>query len=255
MRREPRRRTALLNLLTLTAIILASGLASCCSVGHKVNSQPVSANIHSSFLFVLNKTHIRDCSGGSCKDGVALGTGSGFAIANVGDATLVATAGHLCVLSGKEYKQELSVIALGGKHYEAEIVMVAPQTDTCVLAVQNAKIAPLKVANKAVERGERVYALSAPYGIFDSNMIAQFEGFYAGHTSKQSPPGGFGVMLDLDAYTIPSRPGSSGGPIVNSRGEVVGMVVMAHPGFETFTLSPRQDSLQVILEMVVGIGE
>tara|TARA_Y100000114_G_scaffold156871_1_gene185712 strand:+ start:2535 stop:3311 length:777 start_codon:yes stop_codon:yes gene_type:complete len=245
------RRKALLNLSTLLAIILVSGAVSCCTYGHKNISQPVSANIHSSFLYVTSKNHVKSCTTELCFERVVAGSGSGFSVAVTKGFTIAFTAGHLCTPDDGTYKQELSVTTLGGKTYPAYILLTAPQTDTCMLGVPGVEVKPLRIAKAPVQRGEKVYALSAPFGLFDSEMIAQFEGFYAGPTDNVVPKGIPGADLKLYGYTIPSRPGSSGGPIINSRGEVIGMVIMAHPRFETFTLSPRQDDLVEILNMAI----
>lgn len=252
MRQLIKRRKALLNLFTFLAIILATGAVSCCSYGHKKIPQPVSSNIHSSFLFVLNKNYQKVCSGPVCHENVQAGSGSGFALATTDTYTIAVTAGHLCSPDPGTYKQETSVVVLGGATFPADIIAVSPSTDTCLLMIPGAKIKPLSVATEKVSRGERVYALSAPFGLFDSNMIAQFEGFYAGPTDNVVPKGIPGSDLLLDGYTIPSRPGSSGGPILNYKGEVVGMVIMAHPMFENFTLSPRQEDLTVVLEVAIA---
>jgi len=251
MRQLLERKTALLNLLTFLAIILATGAVSCCSYGHKKIPQPVSTNVHSSFLFVLNKNYQKVCVGPVCQERVQAGTGSGFSIAATKSYTVAVTAGHLCTPDPGTYKQETSVVMLGGQSYKADILIVAPHTDTCIIGIPGVSIKPLKIAMVKAQRGERVYALSAPFGLFDSHMVAQFEGFYAGPTDSVVPKGVPGSDLKLDGYTIPSRPGSSGGPIVNYRGEVVGMIVMAHPMFENFTLSPRQEDLLEILEIAI----
>ena len=248
------RRNVLSKILTALTIILVSGTTACCSLGHRVDSQPVSSNPHESFIFVLHKAHIKSCSGNACIQGLRVSSGSGFSVANVGGHTLAVTAGHLCAPEPNVYKQEYTVTVLGGDTFKAHPLMTVGSTDTCVLVVEGAEVPPVRIADTGPERGERVYALSAPYGIFDPNMIPMFEGFYSGYTTKDTPPGGIVSRMDLDAYTIPSRPGSSGGPIINSRGEVIGMVVMAHPGFENYTLSPRQQALREILRIVVMIS-
>ncbi len=249
------RRKALSKILTALTIILVSGTTACCSVGHRVDSHPVSTNPHESFIFVLNKEYIKQCAGTTCMEGVRVSSGSGFAVANIGGHTLAVTAGHLCLPDPNVYKQEFKITVLGGSQYMAHPIMTVPSTDTCVLMVGGVELPPVRIAESEPERGERVYALSAPYGIFDPNMIPMFEGFYSGYSTKKTPPGGIVSVMSLDAYTIPSRPGSSGGPILNSRGEVIGMVVMAHPGFENYTLSPRQQALKEVLNIVVMISK
>jgi S1-C subfamily serine protease len=106
-------------------------------------------------------------------------------------------------------------------------------------------------SEKNVKKGERVFAFGTPVGLFDADMLPKFEGFYAGKTTDVPKPDGSKTVFPvLDGYTIPARPGSSGGPIFNSQGEVIGMMIMARPYFETFTLSPTQEMFRTVLKAI-----
>ena len=251
MKPDSKRRLSLSKILTLITIILVSGAAACCSIGHKVDSRPVSANPQASFVFVLNTSHIKNCRGNSCSEGVRISSGSGFSIAVDGGHTIALTAGHVCNPDPDVFHTELKARVLGGKEFIAHHLASVPNTDTCILLIEGVEIKPLKVSEREPALGERVFALSAPYGIFDTNMVLKLEGFYSGSTIKRTPPGGLTSLMDLDAYTVPSKPGSSGGPILNSDGGVIGMIVMAHPGFESFSLSPRFASLSGVVDIAL----
>lgn len=231
--------------------MLVSGTTSCCHVNRKIEVGQISPETYQSFIYIESKNYIKKCLGDRCSEYVGVASGSGFSLQMTPDYTLAVTAGHLCVPQEGTYRQDMSVTILGGETYNAVILMTILETDTCVIAIPNAQIPPLKVASENVKRGERVYSMGAPFGIFDHDMIAMFEGFYAGTTGGVKVLGGSEVDLQLSGYTIPARPGSSGGPILNSRGEVVGMTILAHPAFENFTLSPRQNDLRSVLNTIL----
>ena len=85
----------------------------------------------------------------------------------------------------------------------------------------------VSVSSSPPDIGERVFSMASPRAIFDPNMIPLFEGFYSGKAGEKR-----------DAYTIPAQGGSSGAPIVNKRGEVVGIIVAKIGGLENFCVSP-----------------
>ena len=101
--------------------------------------------------------------------------------------------------------------------------------DLCLLEIRdmNFKIPALKIASKAPEYAERFYNLGAPLGVIDGQMVPVFEGFFMGNDNEHA------------FYSIPAVGGSSGSPIVNSRGELIGMIHSVHFRMHHISLSPR----------------
>ena len=246
-----KRRKALSKLLILLTVIVVSGAVSCCSLGHRNAARTESVNAHDSFVFILAKNYTKRCMGQTCAEKVLTGSGSGFSVAVTKDHTIAATAGHLCMPDDGTYKQEFTATVLGGATYPAITLFMSPETDTCIIAIKGVNVKPLRISNSDVSRGDKVFAMGAPFGLFDNEMVAKFDGYFAGPTEGVIPKGVPGSELRLFGYSIPARPGSSGGPILNQRGEVVGMIVMAHPMFEHFALSPRQDELRFVLNLAL----
>jgi S1-C subfamily serine protease len=91
--------------------------------------------------------------------------------------------------------------------------------------------------------GEKVFNIAAPRGIYSSTLAPFFEGRYVGRDTIGS--GKIRGLMDL--YSTPTTFGSSGSPIVNADGEVVGLVSMAIIGFENLGISPPYESLRDIL--------
>lgn len=237
--------------------ILLIGLAgpSCCGPNTLgIRSEAVSFHppVEESYLFVTHRFQEK-----LCKEEVCIETppktigGSGFAVAKSGIYTWVVTAAHLCTPIENIHNSEIVVVGLGGVAYRAKVQYSEMQVDLCFMTIEGSDIPPVRVADENAKRGERVIALGSPMGIFDSEMILKFEGFYAGRAHEvpvpNTPSKKFPV---LDGFTIPARPGSSGGPIFNSNGELLGVTIMARPYFENFALSPPQSLVRHLVSAV-----
>lgn len=94
-----------------------------------------------------------------------------------------------------------------------------PSADICVLESSINQRA-LPIARSEPDYGDRVTNISAPYGLMytspDGGAVYITDGRYAGNLAIQSGP--------RSMYIIWTAPGSSGSPILNSSGEIVGVV-------------------------------
>jgi tetratricopeptide (TPR) repeat protein len=138
--------------------------------------------------------------------GRPLGQGSGFFI----DAEHIITSRHV-IEGGDRAEFRLSngkVFAIDGVNADD------PRADLASLSVRVplGEAHPLPLAETSVEVGEGVLAIGTPLGfeLTVSNGIV---------SSRRTLPG-VGVMLQI---TAPVSHGSSGGPVLNRRGEVVGV--------------------------------
>lgn len=84
------------------------------------------------------------------------------------------------------------------------------------LTAPNTKVKPLKVVGTLPKVGERVIAVGSPQGIYSATVT---EGIVS---SVRDVPG-YGKMIQLQN---PVSKGDSGGPVVNMKGEVVGVIAM-----------------------------
>jgi len=162
---------------------------------------------------------------------------SGVVVSNTVGGSYALTAGHVCHDSGtdrvikqvKKFIIDFKVVDIAGKLYDVEIVTMDQKNDLCLLYVGDLKRPPIHLATSKPNPGDRVYNLAAPVGIFDKDMIPIFEGFYNGDSH--------GGAL----YSLPAKGGSSGSPIVNHNGELVGMVSMVFVRFNQICISPRYE--------------
>jgi len=100
-----------------------------------------------------------------------------------------------------------------GKTYAAEVLKVDTRTDLALLRVRGVpKHGVLSIARRNPAYGERVWALGHPLGI----PFIWTEGLASAVTVEE----GKVEFLQASAQVMP---GNSGGPLVNARGEIVGV--------------------------------
>jgi S1-C subfamily serine protease len=104
--------------------------------------------------------------------------------------------------------------------YDIEgITAVDPVWDLVVLKVSAARPQPLSLGNSdAVQVGEPVYAVGNPQGL---------EGTFSQGIVSSIREVGTDKLLQI---TAPISPGSSGGPVLNDKGEVIGVSVATFRG-------------------------
>jgi serine protease Do len=98
----------------------------------------------------------------------------------------------------------------------ARIVGIATEIDLAVLKVDGMKLPALPLASyKQLRQGETVFAFGSPSGLRNT-LTHGLVSAVARQTDPDSPL----IYIQTDA---PINPGNSGGPLVNVRGEVVGV--------------------------------
>ncbi len=169
----------------------------------------------------------------------------------------VLTAGHSCeskfpksqVIEGFRVENKGSkfkAVDLNGFQHEAKVVMINRRFDLCLLQVSNVLMNPpiLHLADKEPKRGETVTNMAAPHGLFWSGTVLIFKGQFSGFHDK-----GYSV------YTIPTKPGSSGSPIINKDNKLVGVIFAGYPMMENVGLSSPLVAIRVFLKKSIAQGE
>lgn len=117
----------------------------------------------------------------------------------------------------------ITVVFADGQKSEARLVAAQPEND---LAVIQAAVLPddLKPAtlgsSRTLVEGDDVIAVGFPFGIGPSVSA----GVVSGLRREYRSPAGERMLSDLIQFDAAANPGSSGGPLVNAAGEVVGIV-------------------------------
>lgn len=168
-------------------------------------------------------------------------TASAFIVRNTPHGAYVITAQHVCDISyiksfvknieNGTFHMDFKVIDIDGKKYDVDIVTGNERDDVCLLWVEDLYKQSLSVSPKPPEPGDRVFNVGAPLGIFQVNMIPIQEGIYNGEYQYAA------------YYSLPAAGGSSGSPIVNYKGELVGMVHSVYREFNAVSVSPTYSNL------------
>jgi len=151
------------------------------------------------------------------------GSGSGFFVDSKG---FIVTNAHVVSEATEVWVQraappppppgEESILRPRGSLLEAEVVGIDPETDVAVLDVSGTGYPTLPFGNSdRLRRGEMVFAFGSPMGLENSMTMG-----IVSATARQMRPGDPMVYVQTDASI---NPGSSGGPLVNRAGEVVGL--------------------------------
>ncbi|HEU4604919.1 MAG TPA: trypsin-like peptidase domain-containing protein [Nitrososphaera sp.] len=142
--------------------------------------------------------------------------GSGFVYDNNGH---IITNDHVVNGGGR-----VDVTFLDGTVYRASLIGSDPFTDLAVLYVEEVppeKLVPLPLADSsAIRVGEQVAAIGNPFGLSGSMSAGIISGL--GRLIPAQEAGDFSIP-DVIQTDAPINPGNSGGPLLNMRGEVIGI--------------------------------
>jgi len=137
------------------------------------------------------------------------GIGSGFIISDDG---YIVTNNHV-VARADEVRVKLS----DEREYTAKVIGTDPRTDVALVKIDAEGLAPVTFGNSSqLEKGEWVLAIGNPFGLTQTVTAGIVSATGRGNVGIVD----YGDFIQTDAAI---NPGNSGGPLVNLRGEVVGM--------------------------------
>jgi len=158
--------------------------------------------------------------------------GSGFVYDEQG---YILTNNHV-VAGGEEGKEEFDITFLDGSSYKAIMIGADPYADLAILKINNVskdKLVPLEIGNSSsVTVGQRVVAIGNPFGLSGSMTEGIVSGLGRIIPSSPSESGPLNSSSGLaSVFSIPNviqtdaaiNPGNSGGPLLNVKGEVIGI--------------------------------
>jgi hypothetical protein len=141
------------------------------------------------------------------EEGSVFKTGTGFLVSAEGK---ILTNYHVIANT-----RRATVRLTNGDAYDTvEVIDIDKQKDLALIKIKAANLPFLTLGqSSAVEVGEKIYSISNPFGIFRNSL---FEGLVSAVRA--------GSSYRFFQITAPVSPGSSGGPLINTKGEVVGLV-------------------------------
>jgi len=136
---------------------------------------------------------------------------------SLGSGVIVTNEGHIITNNHVvDQVDEIEVQLSDGRTKKARLVGADSQIDLAVLKIDDPGVKPLKLADSdTVQAGDFVLAIGNPFG-FEETVTD-------GIISSKGRPGRSDYFGDLLQTNAAINPGNSGGPLINLRGEVIGI--------------------------------
>jgi serine protease Do len=163
--------------------------------------------------------------------------GTGFVVAEDGRL-----ATNIHVIRGAV---EATVVMADGKEYkDVEVVATDEDHDLAILRIAARKLKPLRLGDSSkVKPGEHVVAIGHPLGL--GNTVS--DGLVSA-VREISP------RLTVVQISAPISPGSSGGPVFNDRGEVIGVSTLVATQGQNLNFAMPVNTLKAMLNVKKGMS-
>lgn len=144
--------------------------------------------------------------------------GSGFIISNDG---LIITNKHVVADTNATY----TILTNDNKKYSVDKIYRDPVNDISILKINASSLKPLKLGDSStLKLGQTAIAIGTPLGEFTNTVTTGIISGLGRGITAGSPYEGYVEKLDNVIQTDAAiSPGNSGGPLLNSSGEVVGI--------------------------------
>jgi S1-C subfamily serine protease len=174
--------------------------------------------------------------------------GSGFIISLEGADGVVLTNSHVAF-----GRHSLTVSLSDGTILPARLIGADPIFDIAVLRIpRTEQVAPAAVKlgdSDCIRVGEDVLALGSPLGLEQSLTRGIVSAI-----NRVLPPISFTLREPLIQVDTPINPGNSGGPLLNLRGEVVGIATAIIPDAQNIGLAVPINLVKAVLPSLIAEG-
>ncbi len=122
------------------------------------------------------------------------------------------------------------VVLQDNREYESRLLARDPDVDLALLSIDATRLTPLLPVPGSPRVGEMVFAFGHPWG--QRNTVTR--GIVSALVLAQNRRG---EKLPVVRSDVPLAPGNSGGPLVNAKGEVVGINAMIVGGDQSVSIA------------------
>lgn len=170
---------------------------------------------------------------------------------SLGSGVIVTNEGHIITNNHVvDQVDEIEVQLSDGRTRKARLVGADAQVDLAVLKIDDPGVKPLKLADSDnVQAGDFVLAIGNPFG-FEETVTD-------GIISSKGRPNRTDAFGDLLQTNAAINPGNSGGPLINLRGEVVGIntaIISRSGGSQGIGFAIPSNTVRTALESLLKQG-
>jgi len=148
----------------------------------------------------------------------------------------------------------ITVAFVNGNKYEAHVLGSDPYADLAVLSASAPKseFHPLEIVNSSsLKVGDSVITVGNPYGLAGSMSIGVISAL--GRTITEDVTGGYPIANVIQT-TAPINPGNSGGPLLNFRGQVIGITTAIVGGSQGVSFAIPSNTILREVESLIKEG-
>src|SRR5215472_6499461 len=170
---------------------------------------------------------------------------------SLGSGVIVTNEGHIITNTHVvDQVDQIEVQLSDGRIKTARLIGADSELDLAVLKIDDPGVKPLVLADSdTVQPGDSVLAISNPFGLQETVTD--------GIISWKGEPNSTDLRGDLLQTNAAINPGNSGGPLINVRGEVVGIneqILSRSGGSEGIGFAIPSNTVRMVLESVLKHG-
>jgi serine protease Do len=170
---------------------------------------------------------------------------------SLGSGVIVSKEGH--ILTNHHVIKDMTevrVLLSDGRNLPARIIGSDPGTDLAVLKVDDSNLEPLSLGDSDNLRvGQQVFAVGNPYGL-DETVTRGIVSAIGRRTRS-------GNGVDAIQHDAAVNPGNSGGPLLNLRGEIIGInsaIYTRTGGFQGISFAIPSNAVRQVMNSILERG-